>query len=358
METKMSKWVNLGQLLVQYGLITSQDLKEGLRHKEESKIRLGEALVSLGKVTMEDIDWILSKQLDIPFVIIDDLIANIELLAKFRKEFLIEHRLLPLYETDNHVSIVIEDPFNTEAIDYIKETLGKDVSLATGSGSKIEELLKQTFNKVGLPDLINSIQIIIEKIRETSFYRIDFVLAEYKCTINAFGFGLLKEMVSVKGHFSNEDVFRAFDSLGVPFLYEQSFTTNRRFVSVYPLVNKLNIEKHPAIIGRYGLFLSDAPAFTDAHVYGSHQMFPLEKPVPGYDWLVTQSSKGDFEKSIYTIDAAPKEFTDFYVDLFVPRGCASCNTAGCSSCNDLGYVFRKIEGIYSSNDLNEELKED
>lgn len=354
----MSEWINLGQLMVQYGIITSQDLKEGLRYKEESGLRLGEALVKLGKVTMEDIDWILSKQLDIPFVIIDDIIVNTELLVKFSKEYLIDNRILPLYETDKHVSIVIEDPFNMVAIDYIKKTCGKDVSLATGSGSKIEALLKHALNKTGLPELINSIQGIIKKIWGTSFYRLDFILTENECTINVFGFGILKEMEILKGHFLNEDLFRAFDSLGVPFLYEQSFSAKARFVAVYPLENKLNIDRFPAVICRYGLCLPDTPAFTDAHFYGTHQMFPLENPVPGYMRLVTQKGGTEFNKSIYTIDAAPEEFSDFYVDLLIPGKCTSCKAEGCPSCNELGYVFRKIEGVYSSDDLNEELKED
>ncbi len=353
----MSKWINLGELMLQYGMISSQDLEEGIRHKKETKLRLGEALVDLGKVTMEDIDYILSKQLDIPFVIVEDISPMNELLDKFRKEFLIVNRILPLYETDEHISIVIEDPFNSTAIDYIRESFEKEVNLATGSGRKIEELLKKTFNKTGLPALVNSIKNIIEKIQETSFYRIDFLLSENACALSVFGSGILKKMDTVKGHFTSDDVFMALDDMGLPFLYEKIVNNGRKFVAVYPLVKDKNIETFPAILGSFGLFLPDSATFTDAYVQGADKTFFLEAPLPGYSYLLTKKRKIEFDRLVYTIDTAPDDFKDYYVKLYVPGKCVSCNGAGCQPCNDLGYIFKKIEGIYSSTDLNEELKE-
>jgi len=87
-----NKWKDIGTLLLEYGLITDNDLKEGVKLQKETGLRLGEALAKLGKISMEDIDWVLSKQLDIPFVIVEDITPNYDLLSRFRKEFLIETR--------------------------------------------------------------------------------------------------------------------------------------------------------------------------------------------------------------------------------------------------------------------------
>lgn len=354
----MTKWKDLGTLLLEYGLLNIDDINEGLKLKAQTGLRLGEALVKLGKVSMEDIDWVLSKQLDIPYVIVDDININIELLGKFPKEFLIENRVLPLYEADDQVSIVIEDPFNKTAIAFIEDSFGRKVSMSTGSGSKIEELLKQTFNKVGLPELIDAIKTIIEKINETSFYRIDFMLAEHSCEINVFGSGILKHLAEIRGHYTNEDIFRAFDDIGVHFLYEQSFSNNRRFLAVFPLENRINIMKMPAVLGGYGLFLPEENIFSDAHVYGFSNVFPLSKPIHGYPYLATKDKQSSFEKFIYVIDAAPADFKDYYVNTYRPRKCLSCNGSGCQECRDLGYEFEKLEGIYSSDDVNQCRRED
>ena len=354
----MAKWKDLGTLLLEYGLLNDADVEEGLRLHKESGLRLGEALVKLGKISMEEIEWVLSKQLDIPFVIIDDINVNIDLLKKFENEFLIENRILPLYESDDQVSIVMEDPFNKTAVSFIEDHFGKHVSLSTGSGSKIEELLRQTFKKVGPPELIDSIKTIIEKIKDTSFYRIDFLLAEHSCRINVFGAGILINLQEIIGHYNNEDVFRAFNELDIHFLYEQSFSINRRFVAVYPLINSIDMVKLPAVIGMYGLFLPDETIFSDAHVYGFASVFPLAKPVHGYPYLSTAGKDLTYEKCIYVVDAAPAEFKEFYVNTYSPKTCTSCQGTGCETCHDLGYRFNKIEGIYSSDELKERMSED
>jgi type IV pilus assembly protein PilB len=353
----MSKWKDIGTLLCEYGMINSDDLEEGLKIQKETGLRLGEALVKLGKVSMEDIDWILSQQLDIPFVIVEDVAPNEELLGKFQKEFLIENRILPLYETDEQVSIVTADPFNKRAIDSIRETIGKDISLSTGSGGKIEEILKRKFNKVSLPDLVDSIKSTIDKISETSFYRIDFLLTEQSCSISVFGLGILRNILTLKGHFTHEDVFRAFNELKIPFLYEQAFSNNKIFLAVYPVVNEMETAKLPVIIGAYGLRRPDTTAFTDAHVNGLSNVFPLGNPVYGYPYLLTRKGGRVYQKAICTVDAAPDEFEDNYVSAYRPVSCSSCQGRGCEGCNDLGYEFEKVEGIYSSHDLEKLLKE-
>jgi type IV pilus assembly protein PilB len=353
----MLKWKDLGTLLMEYGIITDSELREGLKEQQETGLRLGEALVKLRKVNMEDIEWVLCKQLDVPFVIVDDVNVDYELLYKFQKDFLIRNKVLPLHEADDQISIVIEDPFNRRALSIIEKKFQKKVYLSVGNGEKIEELLKRSFKKSGIPALVECVSSITEKIQETSFYRIDFLIAEYSCEIHVFGSGISRHLQKIDGHYTNEDVLIAFDELNVHFVYEQSFSINRTFLAVYPLTNSNDLIKLPAILGKYGLLHPEGSTFSDATAYGFSQVFPLDSPVPGYPYLATKRNNFAYEKSIYVIDAAPEEFQECYVNTYIPRKCPSCDGAGCMTCKDLGYEFRKLEGVYSSNDLKEKLKE-
>ncbi|MBI4849695.1 MAG: hypothetical protein HY808_14190 [Nitrospirae bacterium] len=350
-----NKWIDIGTLLLEYGLINNDDLLEGLKLQKESGLRLGEALVKLGRVSMDDIDWVLSKQLDIPFVIVEDIVPNLELLSKFEKDFLIGNRILPLYETDDQISIVAEDPLNKTAIGFIEDSFSKKVNVSTGSGSKIEELLKNTFKDLVLPDLLSALKNITERIKGTSFYRIDFLLAEHACKISIFGSGILKNMMTIKGAFSKEDICSAFDEMKTPFLYDHASNGERTFLTAYPLKNKFDMPSLPAITGEYGLMLPGDIFFADAHVHGLHKVFHFDNPVHGYNYFLTKRNTLAFEKSVYVIDAAPEDLKKCYVKIFVPSKCPSCSGTGCAACKGLGYEFQKFEGMYSSGELRERL---
>ena len=353
----MSAWKDIGTLLLEYGLITGSDLEEGIRHHEKTGLRLGEALAKLGKVTMEDIDYVLSKQLDIPFVIVEDINIDPDLLGKFEKTFLIRNRVLPLHESDDQVSIAMEDPFNRSAIDTVSDTIRKKVNVSTGNGEKIEDLLKVSFEKVGIPELVGSIEGIIEKIRDTSFYRIDFFLDEHECTLNVFGCGIIKEIMKVKGIFSKDDVLKSFDSLDIPVLYDITFSEGSVFLAIYPLTNSMTLTGYPAIIGCYGLYLSDNISFTDAHVYRMPCPLNSSKPPKGYPFLATKNDMPGHDMIIHTVDSMPQHSAKCHVHVYIPDVCTMCNGQGCSSCRDLGYEFNKMEGMYSTEDIRKRMKE-
>ena len=352
----MPAWKNIGTLLLEYGLITDSDLKEGIRHQEKTGLRLGEALVKLGKVTMEDIDYVLSKQLDIPFVIVDDINIDPDLLSKFEKNFLIRNRVLPLHESDDQMSIAIEDPFNRSAIDTISDTIKKKVNVSTGNGEKIEDLLRISFEKVGIPELVGSIEAIIGKIRNTSFYRIDFFLDEHECSINVFGSGIIKEMMKVKGTFNKDDVFKSFDRLDISILYDIAFSEGSAFLAIYPLTNRMTFTGYPVIVGCYGLYLPEDISFTDAGVYRMPCPLHSSNPPMGYPFLATKTDMPAHDMIIHTVDSMPQNSAECYVHVYIPDVCTMCNGQGCSSCMDLGYKFNKLEGIHSADEIRKRMK--
>jgi len=58
----------LGEILVHYKIITPEQLEEGLEIQKNREKRIGEILIDLGRVTQDEINWVLGKQLDLPYV--------------------------------------------------------------------------------------------------------------------------------------------------------------------------------------------------------------------------------------------------------------------------------------------------
>lgn len=349
---KPYKKKNIGELLIEFGKITRDDLEEGLRLQKEFNLRFGETLIKLGKVTKDDIEWVLSKQLDIPFVIVENITPDPKLISKFSEELLMGNSILPLYETDDEIAIATDEPLNQNVFESMEGFVNKKIKLSSGNGEKIREILTQFFRKEGVPALINCIKNILRKLAGTSFYRIDFIVSENNCEINSYGFGILKNIEVLSEAHTREQIFESFESLGVGFLYDEHSTGNALFLSVFPLLNRIENMGFPAAVGTFGLFIPDSVAFSDLNVSNLPFIFKSEKAVPGYVFISASHTPYIYEKTVFAFDSAPVDFRDFYVNSPVPQICDSCRGKGCRTCNELGYLFsNKLDGMYSSEEL-------
>jgi hypothetical protein len=354
----MDKKKNIGDLLIELGKISREDLEEGLRLQKEFNLRLGETLVKLGKITMSDIEWVLSKQLDIPFVIVENINIDQGLLFKFSKELLVKNRILPLYETHQEIAIATDDPLNKEVFESIEGFFNKKIRLSSANGEKIGEILNQFFSKTGAPSLVTCIEDLLEKIVDTCFYRIDFILSDNCCDINMFGFGILKRMFALNDVYTSEQVFESFESLSMGFLYEVSANEECRMVSVYPMINNLQDMTRPAVIGTFGLFLPQGVTFSSMKARGLPFVINAPFPTPGYPFISLKDKGGCEAGTVYTVDSVPINFGECYVNISVPRQCGLCKGKGCAVCGDLGYVFtERLKGVYSAEELKHIISE-
>lgn len=343
---------NIGELLIELGKISKDDLEEGLKKQKEFNLRLGETLVKLGKIKPEDIEWVLSKQLDIPFVIVEDVILDTKLINKFSKDLLIRNRILPIYETEDEIAIATDDPLNTEIFNSIEIYFGKKIKVSSANGEKIEEILREFFKKGSTPNLITYIENLLEKLKETSFYRIDFILREYSTDVNVYGANINKKMEGLSSSYTIEQIFEAFESLNVNLLFEHCKNSESQMLFIYPLANYVSEIHYPAIISKFGLFIPQQVLFTDLKSFNLTSVFYSENPVYGYPFFSTKNSHINYNYVVFTVDSAPQEFKDYYIDIIIPKKCNCCSGKGCKKCEELGYVFtEKVEGIYSSNEF-------
>ncbi len=350
-----------GQLLKDFGLITDEDIEEALAHQKETGQKLGEALVELGRITGGDIEWVLSKQLDIPFIIVDKDTADLELLQKFPKDFLMVNRIIPMFETDDEVAIATDDPQNTEVFAKIEEKFAKRVTISAANGDAIDALLSKLLKQEGSPEVQSILEKQFERLQETCFYRLDVFIKNDSITINAFGFGIMKNIYQAElgpdENFTRDDFFAALDTMGMGFLYEEYGGGQGEFFSIYPMAEEFKPQAAPAVLGVFGLAIPEETTFTGLGVAGLENVYISHGPVDGYDFIAVRGYDGRSEQIIYTIDSAPVEFLNCYVKVYIPKMCPSCGGAGCPECKHLGLLFKLMDGIFSFNDIMTTLKQ-
>ncbi|HKK82977.1 MAG TPA: hypothetical protein VJ958_01985, partial [Atribacterota bacterium] len=127
--------------LLEYGMISPEKLKKSLKIQKEKSKRIGQILIELNLVTQDQINWVLCKQLDIPYVQIETEQLDFELLRNFPEYLMKNYRLIPLIEMNNTLVIAMADPTDEEAIQRIKTSFKRNIEIVFASFQNISEII-------------------------------------------------------------------------------------------------------------------------------------------------------------------------------------------------------------------------
>jgi len=137
----------LGEILIHYKIITPEQLEEGLKIQKNTEKRIGEILIDLGRVTQDEINWVLGKQLNLPYVQINVDNINTQLSKNISEYTLRKFKVLPMVELEDEIVIAMADPTDEEAIEMIKEVTKCKLKIVLASFKNIDEILDKIFKK-------------------------------------------------------------------------------------------------------------------------------------------------------------------------------------------------------------------
>ena len=129
--------LRLGELGVQSGRLTEQQLVEGLRQQESSGSRLGQCLLDLGYVTEDGLLELLASQLRIDKIDSSDLRISQEARDALGAEFVRKSEILPLEVVDGTLRIATADPGNRRLIEDVRLLTGLEVEETIASRAEI-----------------------------------------------------------------------------------------------------------------------------------------------------------------------------------------------------------------------------
>jgi len=138
----------LGDILLQYQIISETDIDAALAEQRRIGCRFGEALVQLGMVTQEDIDWALSNQLNLPYVRLKKVMIDSEATALVPASMARKFNLIPLIRTGDELQIAMADPLNQEAVEAVAQATGCQVSLSVALLREIRQMQDSFYGKV------------------------------------------------------------------------------------------------------------------------------------------------------------------------------------------------------------------
>lgn len=111
--------LRLGNLLVQKGILTADQLQRALELQKEKGELLGAMIVSLGFATEEQILTVLSEQLGIGYVRLKEAPISPGLIKRIPAKTVCHYRCFPVALEGNQMQVAISDPLNVHALDEL-----------------------------------------------------------------------------------------------------------------------------------------------------------------------------------------------------------------------------------------------
>ena len=139
--------IRLGDLLIQQGLLTDEQLKFALDEQKRSGRKLGRIVVESSFVTEEAISQALAKQLRIPFVDLKHFNPKPELIRLLPEAQARRFRTIVLEEVDGKLRIGFVDPTDLQAYDELARVLRRDLDLAVVTETQLLGLIDRVYQR-------------------------------------------------------------------------------------------------------------------------------------------------------------------------------------------------------------------
>ena len=136
----------IGDLLLERGFITSEQLKEGLKIQSSSGKRLGDVLVDLNFISEEQLIDTISDRLQIPRVSLKTMLIDPQTVQKISVDIARRYCLIPIFNIGNTLTLAMADPLNILAIDEIKYRTNCNIRRAVALTSEIKGAIDQHYS--------------------------------------------------------------------------------------------------------------------------------------------------------------------------------------------------------------------
>lgn len=112
----------IGDILIEQGLITSQQLKEALEmQKNGSSKRLGEIFVETGAINKEELYNILQYVYESEYVDLSNYVIDPEVISLISEKAALRFKLIPISKNNDELTIAMANPLDVYAIDFIRD---------------------------------------------------------------------------------------------------------------------------------------------------------------------------------------------------------------------------------------------
>jgi len=150
----------LGEMLVENGLLTEEQLTKSLVDQKKAGLKLGQYLTRQGIVNEQKIIDLLSKQLNIQRYHPDNFPLDIDLVRNIPIDVAQKYQIAPLKRKGRLLSIAMVDPLDINAMDFIEAMTNAEVEPVVCSEREVNQLINSLYGmQSGLGGIMENMEI-------------------------------------------------------------------------------------------------------------------------------------------------------------------------------------------------------
>jgi len=135
----------LGELLIERGIINQRQLDKALAVQKERGGLIGEILVELGFTKEEDIAQALTAQYGFPYLPLGNYEINAEIANIIPVRVARQYLLVPIDKIGNNLTLAMSNPLNVQAIEDVELLSGCNIQTFVSTATDIKKAIEKYY---------------------------------------------------------------------------------------------------------------------------------------------------------------------------------------------------------------------
>lgn len=141
--------MSISQILQEKGLVTQEQIAEAMAVQRAEGLRLDRALVQIGSITERQLLEVMSEQLHIPLLHLEDITISPETLRILPAKIVYRKRLVPISQSNGTLNVATSDAFDLYVFDEIRLMTGLNIQPVLAPREDIEKIIKSHYGLGG-----------------------------------------------------------------------------------------------------------------------------------------------------------------------------------------------------------------
>src|ERR1035437_3142156 len=136
----------IGEMLLEEGIITKEQLKDALEEQKRTGTRIGEILIKMRYISKEILWTFLGYQMGVPFINLDEAPeVRPEVLKCLPETLMRNEKLMPVSKQGRVITVAMSDPLNFLVVDELKATTRSEIDTRLAAPEDIKKLIDKYF---------------------------------------------------------------------------------------------------------------------------------------------------------------------------------------------------------------------